>query len=122
MSQQGPVLIVDDDDGIREFVDIALTDEGYEVLGAAHGKDALKLIEQQSPSVILLDMLMPEMDGWEFARVYGQTPGPHAPIVVVTAAREAAQRAAQINADDVLAKPFRIDELLRVVNRYVRPP
>ncbi len=61
---------------------------------------------------------MPVMDGWQFARAYRRRPGPHAPIVVVTAARDAAERAAEIQAEDVLPKPFRVDDLLRVVGRY----
>jgi CheY-like chemotaxis protein len=61
--------------------------------------------------VILLDMLMPGMDGWAFARSYHQTPGPHALIIVVTAARDAGARVGQINAAGCLAKPFRLDAL-----------
>jgi len=115
---KGTVLVVDDDQGIRETIDMALSDEGYQVLTASDGADALSVVEQHLPSVILLDMRMPVMDGWQFARAYRQTPGPHAPIVVVTAALEAATRAAEIHADDVLPKPFRIDDLLQVVGRY----
>jgi CheY-like chemotaxis protein len=70
------------------------------------------------PDVILLDMKMPVMDGWELARVYRQSPGRHAPIVVMTAARDAAQRAAEVAADGHLAKPFDLDDLFRVVDQY----
>jgi two-component system, chemotaxis family, chemotaxis protein CheY len=116
---KGPVLIVDDDDGIRESIDMTLSDEGYEVLTASHGADALTLVDHHSPSLILLDMRMPVMDGWQFARAYRQMPGPHAPIVVFTAALEAAGRAAEIHADGVLPKPFSLSELLEIVGRYV---
>ena len=116
----GPILVVDDDEGIREFVQTVLSDEGYEVRTAWHGAAALELLEQVSPSVILLDMRMPVMDGWEFARQYRERPGPHAPIVVVTAARDAIARAAQIAADGVLPKPFRLQQLLDVVARFSR--
>jgi len=114
-----PVLVVDDDDGIRDSIDMTLSDEGYQVLTATHGADALTLVDQHLPSLILLDMRMPVMDGWQFARAYRQRPGPHAPIVVVTAAVEAAGRAAEIHADGVLPKPFRLAELIEVVGRYV---
>jgi CheY-like chemotaxis protein len=113
-----PVLVVDDDDGIRDSIDMTLSDEGYQVLTATHGADALTLVDQHLPSLILLDMRMPVMDGWQFARAYRQRPGPHAPIVVVTAALEAAGRAAEIHADGVLPKPFRLADLLEVVGRY----
>lgn len=112
------VLVVDDDEGIREFVTVALADEGYEVMVAAHGAAALDLLGASCPDVILLDMRMPTMDGWEFSRIYRESPGPHAPIIVLTAARDASGRAAQIQADACLNKPFDVDELLDVVGRY----
>ena len=120
MSGAGPVLVVEDDEGIRDFVSMVLADEGYEVATAPHGAAALDLIDQAQPSLILLDMRMPIMDGWEFSRAYRELPPPHAPIVVVTAAQDAAERARQINADGYLAKPFDVDELLRIVDQYTK--
>jgi CheY-like chemotaxis protein len=114
------VLVVDDDEGIRDFIGMVLSDEGYEVMTASDGAAALELIEQRSPTVILLDMRMPIMDGWEFARAYRQRPGPRAPIIVVSAGREAASRAAEIDAADVLPKPFRLAELLDLVGKFAR--
>src|SRR5918911_4570585 len=108
MSGSVRILVIDDDESIRDFVHTALADAGYDVLEAADGAAALDLIGTSQPDVILLDMLMPLMDGWEFARLYHETPGPHAPIVVVTAARDAAARSNQINAAGCLAKPFRL--------------
>jgi CheY-like chemotaxis protein len=118
MTAKGPVLVVDDDRDILWSMDMALSDEGYEVLTASDGAEALAVLQQHVPKVILLDMRMPVMDGWQFARAYRRRPGPHAPIVVVTAARDAAERAAEIQAEDVLPKPFRVDDLLRMVDRY----
>jgi CheY-like chemotaxis protein len=116
----GPVLVVDDDATIREVVDALLSEEGYEVVTAADGAAALARVRERPPGLILLDMRMPGMDGWAFARAYHRSPGPHAPIVVLTAAREAAERAAQIGADGVLSKPFDLDELLDLVGRHTR--
>ena len=112
------VLVVDDDDTIRELVQMALADEGYDVVSAPHGAAALDLVGQIDPDVILLDMRMPVMDGWEFARQYRERPGPHAPIIVVTAAVDAADRAAQIGADGYLPKPFELDDLLDLVGQH----
>lgn len=117
-----PVLVVDDDDGITQFVKWVLKDEGYEVATAANGVSALDRARVHPPAVILLDMRMPVMDGWEFAREYRRVNGgASAPIVVMTAAGDAEARAAQIGADAVLAKPFDVDELLRVVASLTTP-
>ena len=112
------VLVVDDDESIREFVNLALTDEGYEVLTAHDGAAALDVIRRHPPRVILLDMRMPVMDGWEFARRYREESTPRAPIIVMTAARDAATRAAEISAEAYLGKPFDLDDLLAVVRRF----
>lgn len=112
------VLVVDDDRGIREFVRTVLADEGYAVTEATDGQEALERVEAQRPDVILLDMRMPVMDGWEFARTYRQRPGPHAPIVIVTAALDVAKDAKEIGADGFLAKPFQLDDLLDLVQRH----
>jgi CheY-like chemotaxis protein len=112
------ILVVDDDASIRDFIEMALTDEGYQVALATNGLEALDQLAADPPSLILLDMAMPVMDGWAFAEAYRARPGPHAPIVVVTAAHEAAERAAQVRADDYIAKPFDLDRLLEMVERH----
>jgi CheY-like chemotaxis protein len=114
------VLIVDDEQDIRDFLALALENQGYRVTTADNGAVALSHVARDPADVVLLDMRMPVMDGWAFAEAYRQTPGPHAPIVVLTAAENAGLRAAQIKAEDYLAKPFDLDELLRVVDRHAR--
>jgi two-component system, chemotaxis family, chemotaxis protein CheY len=114
------ILVVDDDPSIRSFVELALGGEGYRVLTAANGARALDVAGQRAPDLILLDMRMPIMDGWAFAQAYRGQDGPHAPIVVITAATDAGGRAAEIQADGFLGKPFDLDELLALVERYVR--
>ena len=87
MTQTVRVLIVEDDDSIRDLVDLVLSSAGYEILTATDGAAALQVVGTIHPDLVLLDMRMPVMDGWEFARWYRAGPEPHAPIVVVTAAR-----------------------------------
>ena len=113
-------LVVDDDHDIAELVRLALADEGHEVVVASNGSSALAEAQSTLFDLILLDMRMPVMDGWEFARVYQSMPEPRAPVIVVTAARDAAERAAEINADGHLSKPFSLEDLLDVVNRHLR--
>lgn len=117
-----PILVVDDDEVILESVGYVLTDEGYDVAMAANGNEALERVEQYPLSLILLDMRMPVMDGWAFAAAYRERPGPHAPILVMTAAQNSRSRAAEIGADGYLAKPFDVDQLLDLVRRYAPQP
>jgi CheY-like chemotaxis protein len=114
------VLVVDDDDAIRQFIQMALEGSGYEVATAEDGQEALAAVQAAPPRVILLDMRMPIMDGWAFTRAYRETPPPHAPIVVLTAARDAGEYASDVDADAFLAKPFNLRELLGLVGRLVR--
>jgi CheY-like chemotaxis protein len=115
---QPRILVVDDDTSIRSFVEMALDSEGYAVSTATNGVQALAVTDQVHPDLILLDMRMPIMDGWTFARMYRDQAGPHAPIVVITAATDAGERAAEIQADGFLGKPFDLDELLVLVSKY----
>jgi CheY-like chemotaxis protein len=110
--------VVDDDQAILSTIADLLAFEGYPVVTAEHGASALDLVNQQPVALILLDMKMPVMDGWTFAREYRCQPLLHAPIVVLTAARNAAEWAAEIEATAYLAKPFELDELLEVVGRF----
>jgi two-component system OmpR family response regulator len=66
------VLVIDDDPHIREVVTYALGDEGYEVDEASSGRAGLEVVNRHHPDIIILDMKMPDMDGWEFARLYHQ--------------------------------------------------
>jgi CheY-like chemotaxis protein len=116
------VLVVDDDEGVREFLVMALASVGYEVVSAPDGAAALELLTASRPSLILLDLLMPTMDGWQFARLYEQRPGPHAPIIVMTAAHDAHAHAAGIKAAAWLAKPFDLDDLFACVEQLAGEP
>ena len=113
------VLVVDDDPDMVAIIRIMLDDSGYQVRCARNGKEALESVAESMPAVVLLDMLMPVMDGWQCARELRARYGRRVPIVVVTAAEHSGARAEQVGCDDVLAKPFEMAELLRIVARYV---
>ncbi len=117
MHSPSKILLVDDDESIVEFVQMALEDEGYETLSASHGRAALEILRQLTPRLILLDMRMPLMNGWEFARAYRESAGCCAPIIVLTAG-DAAETAAQIGAQGYLSKPFTVEALVEVVHRF----
>jgi CheY-like chemotaxis protein len=109
------ILVVDDDDSIRQIVRMCLVDEGYEVGEAANGAAALEMLAEFRPGLILLDLRMPVMDGWEFARRYQTLPGPHAPIVACVAALDVMHECADLDTAGILSKPFDLDDLLDAV-------
>ena len=113
-----PILVVEDDEAILRSIEQILSDEGYMVAAAPNGKEALELVKRAQPRLILLDMKMPVMDGWAFAAAYREHCGPHAPIIVLTAAHDSGARAAEIAAAGYIAKPFDLDKLLDLVRRY----
>ena len=109
------ILVVDDDESIRQIVRLCLTDEGYEVSEAANGEDALEVLAETPHDLILLDLRMPVMDGWEFARRYRQWPGPHVPIVAFVAALNVQQEVEGLDSVAILSKPFDLEDLLTAV-------
>lgn len=119
MSSGTRILIVDDDDGIREFISMTLLDEGYQIATASHGIAALELVAHETFGLILLDLRMPIMDGWTFIQEYRRRPLPHTPIIVVTATRDVTDLAQQVDADGFLSKPFILDDLIKVVEKFV---
>jgi two-component system, chemotaxis family, chemotaxis protein CheY len=111
-----PILIVDDDPNILTVVSELLDMEGYTVETAVNGEDALRVLERANPSLVLLDMRMPVMDGWGFAREIAAR-GMRLPILVMTAAQNARAWADEIGAQGFIAKPFEIPALLAAVER-----
>jgi CheY-like chemotaxis protein len=112
------ILVVDDDPDILEAVGEILVDEGYRVARARDGQEALARLEGERPALVLLDLMMPVMDGVAFARAMRLVPE-HAgiPVVVISADGDPA-RARAVAAQGFLAKPFDIDDLLRAVSTH----
>ena len=119
MTPAPTVLVVDDDRSIRTILALHLSDEGYRVLTAGDGWEALEVVEREHPAAILLDMRMPGMDGWEFSRRYRERFDHDAPIIAFSAATDVAAYARQIGAEFYLSKPFDVDRLLEVLARAV---
>ena len=112
---KGLVLVVDDDPDILDAICDILEGEGYRVARARHGVEALQRVEEERPSVILLDLMMPVMDGPAFAEVLrGRYRDGAIPIVVISADGNA-QKAVEVGALGFLAKPFDIEALLSQV-------
>jgi DNA-binding response OmpR family regulator len=113
------VLVVDDDPHLAQLVAYALEDEGYAVEMAGDGQAALASVAQRMPDLIILDMKMPVMDGWAFAREFQSRYDYQAPILVFTAAEDARRRAQEIGAAGWIAKPFDLQRLIDEVARHL---
>ena len=114
------VLVVDDDEDIVSLVSFVLEEQGYVVVTAADGTAALGALETGSPGLILLDLRMPGMNGWEFATQARRQYGSQVAIVVMTAGDDGVRSAKEIQADGSLSKPFDIDDLVITVRKYGR--
>jgi DNA-binding response OmpR family regulator len=114
------VLVVDDEPGIRAVLAELLIDEGYRVVVAQDGVEALRQIGDVSPDLVLLDLNMPKLTGWEVVerlRALAIT----LPIVIMTAGQSATIEAARLGAAAALPKPFAIDDVLTTIERLVPP-
>jgi two-component system, response regulator, stage 0 sporulation protein F len=113
LDHQALVMVVDDDDEARELLAQILQDEGYEVVQAENGQRAVELALRVSPRLILLDLNMPVMDGWEFLRWLGRQSGIKSTVIVITA-----QIPGVIpDASAVVRKPLDVPYLLDLMNQ-----
>jgi two-component system, chemotaxis family, chemotaxis protein CheY len=115
-TQGRTVLVVDDDPGVLEVLELALTAEGYHVVLARNGREGLDRADASHPSLMLVDLMMPVMDGWQFVRACRER-GTHAgtPVIILSAARNVEQTVQDLGVQAVLSKPFNLDYLLDLV-------
>jgi two-component system sensor histidine kinase/response regulator len=119
----GNILVVDDNDKNLQIISMALTKFGYKVAVANSGTNALKYLERKVPDLILLDIMMPEMDGYEFCRqIKSNADLLHIPIIFLTAKNEIEDlvNGFKLGAVDYLIKPFHNDELAVRVNTHIQ--
>jgi DNA-binding response OmpR family regulator len=105
------VLIVDDDVRILRFIGASLRLNGYDVITTTCGEEALKLAESEKPNIMLLDVLMPIMDGFEVLRRLRAASD--LPVIAISAHASNAEKALSLGANNFLSKPFMPDELIR---------
>lgn len=114
------ILVVDDDEGLQALFRKCLHLRGYAVRAASNGLEALEEVAREKPALILLDLMMPIMDGIQFARAFHELyADSKIPIIVVSAADDAKRHAREIEADAVISKPFGIFELLDIVDHHL---
>ncbi|MEO8286234.1 MAG: response regulator [Chloroflexota bacterium] len=112
------VLVVDDDPSILGLIVDILDSEGYSVVSARNGAEALREVRRAHPDIVLLDMQMPVLDGWEFMQLVHDS-GLQFPVMIMTAGYKAAKVAADVGATDYVGKPFELDELLSKLAQHL---
>jgi DNA-binding response OmpR family regulator len=109
------VLVADDEEDVRELVAYRLTRSGYEVIAAADGQEAFRLAREQPPDLMVLDVMMPRLDGYELTRrLRAEESLRSIPVILLTARSQESDvgRGFEVGADDYLKKPFSPDELV----------
>ena len=114
------ILVVDDKASMRRLVQDYLSAEGFRVVTANNGRNALFVARHEKPDLIILDIMMPEMDGYEFIRVYGKER--ETPIILLTARLEESDKVLglELGADDYVTKPFSMRELVARIRAVLR--
>ncbi len=114
------ILIVDDQSSVRQLLEDYLTEQGFRVITSPDGQTALYQARHEEPDLILLDIMMPKMDGYQFLRQYRQER--HTPVIIITAREEEtdAVLGLDLGADDYVIKPFRMRELLARIRALLR--
>lgn len=122
-AEQPCVLIVDDEPDLRQLLTDVLESEGCQVVRAANGAEALEKITQQRPDLIVLDLMMPVLDGWSFMNSYVAVAGTQIPIISLSAVLSdaAMERLERLGVRCCLAKPFDLTELLTCASRLLGP-
>jgi DNA-binding response OmpR family regulator len=122
-SAERRVLVVDDDPSIQGFLAEALADEGYGVRTAGNGREALTILGEWLPDLILLDLMMPEMDGWVFRATQRSIPAmADVPVIVLSATRDLAAKVQSLDAAEVFPKPFDLEQLLGTIETLTARP
>jgi two-component system OmpR family response regulator len=115
------LLLVDDDDNLRSMLDAALSHNGFDVTALDNGRDALEVVKALRPGLVVLDVMMPDLDGFEVCRRL-RAEGNRVPVLFLTArdATEDKVRGLTLGGDDYLVKPFSLDELVARVQALLR--
>ena len=120
MTSQAKILLIEDEEDVVVLLRFRFEQEGYEVLSAANGVEGLRILQQEHPHLVLLDVMMPRMNGWETCKRIRQYSD--VPIIMLTAlARETDKvRGLEMGADDFVTKPFSLAELIARVRAALR--
>ena len=117
------ILVVEDEESLLKLESILLTTRGYKVTGASDGLKALTEIEKEKPDLVLLDIMMPGIDGFEVCRRIKENPATKSiPVVMLTAKKSSADqvKGAEVGADAYLTKPFKAGRIIEVIEELLK--
>jgi len=116
------ILVVEDEESLLKLESILLTSKGYDVQGATNGQEALDLLAEVQPDLILLDIMLPNMDGFEVCRRIKENPETrHIPVIMLTAkkSREDMAKGHEVGADWYITKPFKSANVVETIQRFL---
>ena len=117
------ILCIEDEPEMIDLIRLILGRRGFEVIGASGGKEGLEKVHQQTPDLILLDLMMPDMDGWEvYQQMKADDKTKEIPVIVVTAKAQSIDKVLGLHiakVDDYIAKPFSPQDLLNSVDKVL---
>ena len=113
------ILVVDDESKLRDLIRVYLEQEGYRVVEAGHGREALYVARVEKPDLVILDVMMPEMGGFEFMRAFGKEAS--TPVIMLTAKVDDSDKIVglELGADDYVTKPFNVRELVKLAAELI---
>ena len=116
------ILIVEDEESLLKLESILLTSKGYDVKGVSTGQEALDALEEEKPDLVLLDIMLPEIDGFEVCRRIKSSPDTkNIPVIMLTAkkSREDMERGEKVGADWYITKPFKSAMVIKTIQRFM---
>ncbi|MCB9099991.1 MAG: response regulator [Anaerolineales bacterium] len=123
MSKKKRILCIEDEAEMIDLTRLVLEREGFEVLGAVGGSEGLDIVHREKPDLVLLDLMMPDIDGWEvYRRMKANGDSAQIPVIVVTAKAQSIDKVLGLQVakvDDYITKPFGPQELLDSINRIL---
>ncbi|MCB0163752.1 MAG: response regulator [Anaerolineae bacterium] len=123
MTKKKRILCIEDEAEMIDLTRLVLEREGFEVLGAVGGSEGLEIVHREKPDLVLLDLMMPDIDGWEvYRRMKADGDSAQIPVIVVTAKAQSIDKVLGLQVakvDDYITKPFGPQELLDSINRIL---
>jgi two-component system response regulator VicR len=123
MSEAKKIVCVEDDPGMIDLIKLILTRKGYDVTGAGGGREGLEIIERLKPALVLLDLMMPDIDGWEvYQQMKASDVMKNIPVIVITAKAQSIDKVLGLHiakVDDYVTKPFSPQDLLDSIERIL---